>query len=534
MSASDQSPPNPDGPQAVFRLAAVQLWSVVAIGFLVRLLVAYNTQVVNPDGCIYIHQARALYFGLYDQLTACADRYFSNYPIFISLVYPLVGDWVTAARTVSVLFGTASLIPIYLLVRRYFDDRLTGLITLTFAVLPTMVVRSADAVRGPVYWFFLCLGVYLVVAALDTRRRWYLPLAGLALIMATWGRIEGAIVIPISVVYLLIDKRRGRLVNSLLLLSPVLAAAAISGVAMLYNQSVSDVFRIHEALERMNVPLWQYERMRGVMADLAAHPDDPTMGEFLDKARNMIWLIAAGTLIRFLAEAFYYPFFLVSLLGLAGMTRRLADDRKWAYLALLAAASVLLFYVLLIESWVMERRYLLLVIIPAFIFYGAGLERIIRFFTNRAKMKESLVYLLIGLAIMGLTVPKYFYPREEDKVIFKEIGRLVAQREKSDRVVRVASISPAAARWSSFYANLNYPGAPCPENQIDTFYFPPRDRADLLKRISDKKAKYFIWVERYWPATAYDYAKDGLGPDWVELGRFTHPDSGLMILYQAK
>ncbi len=511
-----------------------QMWIIVLIALAVRLVTAYNTYVVNLDGCIYIHQARAFHFGMLDQLTACAGRYFSNYPILIAWAYHIFGDWVTAARSVSVLFGTLTMIPLYLLIRRFFDERLTGLIALTFAVMPTLVVRSADVVRGPVYWFFLATGIYLFITGLERGRRRCLALAGLSLILAAWGRIEGAVFIPASLVYLAVSDTDRKLRSALAFLTPVIVVAGVSILGMLfYDESVNDVFRIKEALIRLRVPLWQYERMRGIMAYLAAHPQDPTMGQFLDKARNMIWLIAIGTMLRFMAEAFYYPFFLTSLLGVFGLARRIKKDRRLSYFVLLAASSLLILYVLLIESWVMERRYLVLTILPSFIFYGFGLQRIIDFCRKRLKAKEAIVFGVLALAIMGLTVPKFLGPREADKLIFQEIGELIAGREGNDRVIKIISASPSAGRWASFYANLNYQGAPCPESEIDTLSNPPRNPETLREWLKSLGTEYFIWVERHWPEEAYDFLGEGLGPGWTPLGQFQHPDSGRIILFQA-
>ena len=56
-----------------------------------------------------------------------------------------------------------TLIPLYLLCRRFFDKEMSALTVLVFAVLPVLVVGSAEVVRGPVCWFFLALGLLLFV-----------------------------------------------------------------------------------------------------------------------------------------------------------------------------------------------------------------------------------------------------------------------------------------------------------------------------------------------------------------------------------
>ena len=59
-------------------------------------------------------------------------------------------------------FGTAALIPLYLLLRRFFDTQISALCALVFGMLPVFVGSSVDMVREPVCWFFLILGLYCI------------------------------------------------------------------------------------------------------------------------------------------------------------------------------------------------------------------------------------------------------------------------------------------------------------------------------------------------------------------------------------
>jgi hypothetical protein len=91
---------------------------IIGLGFVIRLFCFQYTAVINPDGAIYIHQARAIYYGLYDSLTTCGMSYVSIYPIFIAGAYAILADWVIAAKSVSLIFGTMTLVPLYFLLKR--------------------------------------------------------------------------------------------------------------------------------------------------------------------------------------------------------------------------------------------------------------------------------------------------------------------------------------------------------------------------------------------------------------------------------
>ena len=66
------------------------------------------------------------------------------------------------------------------------------------------------------------------------------------------------------------------------------------------------------------------------------------------------------------------------------------------------------------------------------------------------------------MAVLALALPKTLKSREKDKVVFREIGEVIAQREGNGEEIKIAAPTDIL-RWISFYANLDYPGAPCPQ-----------------------------------------------------------------------
>ncbi|MBA7662508.1 hypothetical protein ES703_70537 [subsurface metagenome] len=66
-----------------------------------------------------------------------------------------------AAKSVSLIFGTMTLVPLYFLLKRFFDESIGLLVLLIFALIPVFIDRSVDVVRGPIFWFFSVLGLYL-------------------------------------------------------------------------------------------------------------------------------------------------------------------------------------------------------------------------------------------------------------------------------------------------------------------------------------------------------------------------------------
>ena len=115
---------------------------IILLGFAIRLFSFHYTYVINPDGVLYIHQARAIYYGLWNSILTCSMSYLSNYSILIVLAYKIFGDWEVAAKSVSLFFGTITLVPLYFLLDRFFRKEITLVATL---VLPLSLFLLARA-----------------------------------------------------------------------------------------------------------------------------------------------------------------------------------------------------------------------------------------------------------------------------------------------------------------------------------------------------------------------------------------------------
>ena len=88
------------------------LGGVFAIGFLVRLYAYHHTYIINPDGILYINQARAIFNGQWAEVFSCGQSNLTLYPLLIVGLYTIVPDWLLAAKGVSFLFGFLTLVPV--------------------------------------------------------------------------------------------------------------------------------------------------------------------------------------------------------------------------------------------------------------------------------------------------------------------------------------------------------------------------------------------------------------------------------------
>lgn len=516
----------PEDSRIMKRLAIL----ILGLGFVIRLFCFQYTAIINPDGPLYIHQARAIYYGIKDAVIAPHQlSYLSNYPIFIAVSYTIVKDWLIAAKSVSLFFGTLTLIPLYFLLKRFFEHKIGVLVLLIFALIPLFVERSADVVKGPVFWFFSVLGLYLFVSQLNNRNHLYLLLSSLSFLMATWARVEAILFIIVCCFYILVVRQEMKFEKFIIFIIPIVVLVmfiAISG--LISNMPNLSILRYKKIMFFSG-----YENLRAGLKILKDQPLGYVRPCYIEWVRHLVWFIALGILFISIVKTFFYPFFLIFVIGLVGIRERVNKDKRIAYFAFIAIGALVPLYMYILGKQTMPTRYLAVFVLPSFIFIGFGLEKIISFLRSRFNLTESVTLSILCLLILACSLPKNLKPRETDKLVFKEIGELIADREGNDREILVAT-SKHSIPWISFYANLNYEGAPRPKQNYDLEKIIGKNYETFVKKIRKRRINYVLWEEKHWPPQSVDYLRIGQPTDFVKIGTWSHPDTGKLMLFQVK
>jgi hypothetical protein len=504
---------------------------VIAIGAALRVIAWINSVIIDPDGPLYIEQARAIYYHRWDLLANCGPNYVANYPFFIAACHFLIPGWEVCARAVSFLFGTAFLIPLYLMLRCFTDRNVSALTTLTFAALPLFVGRSVDVLRDSTYWFFLASGLYFFVVHLKQEKPLALLFCSISLLMASWARVEAVLFIPISFFYL--ASSRQKLKNMFVFALPVILVLLAGSVLALFTDvPINSLHRGGEILDKISATTSQYQSLRDELKVLADSQQDEWLNFFLSAARTNMWLVALGLLLNRLLESFLYIFFVILIIGLSDIRKKLAEDRRFAYFLILAVAAFILLYVHTFHRWVRESRYMVILLLPCAVFIGLGYQKII----NRLKVifpgKAFRPFLIIASLVILCTLPKNLTHFEPDKVVFKEIGQLIATREGNHRIINI-SASQTTQLWVSFYANLHYKGALCFQREKENSWrFFSKSPDSFFQTLKDRNIQYLLWTQRQWPQDI-DLFKSPHHPNLKEIGKWYHPDTGAIILYKV-
>ena len=101
----------------------------------VRWIAIMQNYVIANDATLYIKSAKLYSIGFYAEGFNTFPR--STFPLLIALSQKLFGDWVRAGQWVSALLGTLTIIPLYLLARRLFDDKVAFLTAIFYSICPS-------------------------------------------------------------------------------------------------------------------------------------------------------------------------------------------------------------------------------------------------------------------------------------------------------------------------------------------------------------------------------------------------------------
>ncbi|KQC11609.1 MAG: hypothetical protein APR62_09535 [Smithella sp. SDB] len=517
-----------------YKIITSHLIILVVSAFAIRVYSFTHTMMMNLDGPIYIHQARALYYGLWESVNTCSGvDWLTLYSILIAAIYPIAGDWTRGAMSVNLIFGTLMIIPLYLFLRRFLDEKTSFLTTFIFAMLPVFVDQSVNVIRDPSAWFFAVLGLYLLAYDDDRETPRFLIFSSLSFIIATATRIENIAFIIGGCAYIFMVFKNRRVKALFLFLSPIILAMSSFIVIQLIRHPDSFYWYRFYQIPFYIVNLFdKYHDMEINLTPIVLNPPPGIPIEFMRYSRTLIWFTALGVVLQSAMEAFFYPFFLLLIGGLAGIRDRMRKDKRLLSLILTVTISLIVLYIYCLNTWSMENRRLIMVIIPSAVFLGFGAEKLINWSHKKFGLSDSVGIIILCLFILVLTLPKDLKVREEDKLVYKEIGETIAQLDGSSGIIEMITLGNAF-RWNDYYANLHVKGAPCPgkykawRNIIGNSY------TDFIRNMRMRNIHYIVWEEKTWPKDKFTFLQSIRPNDLRKLEEWNHQDTGRIILYQV-
>ena len=514
----------------------IELIIIIIFGIIIRVIAIFKLNIIHTDGVVYIQQARTLLSGDFSGIFSCELAYFPLSTVFIAGAYLIVGDWLIAGHATSCVFGSAMLIPLAMIFRRFFEREIVFLGVATFSVLPFFVYLSVNVIKEPVFIFFITSGLYFFIRYLDEYKKYLLIYSSLCFVFGTWARVEGFLIIILAAIFIIIYSHKDKLRNLLLFL--VLPAFGILSVFVIFL--VSNNMPNMETLVLGKVfydPTLGYGTLKKALYSMAYFEENPK-NLFLKEAAGQIWLIGAGTLLRNMLRALRYFFFFILLLGLKEACFSLKFDKRIVFLLSIAVAGLFVVYIFCLKFWWTDPRfYAGTVLIPSSLLICYGFKKILYLLENKLGLSLRLSLFLVVTAIFLICLPKDLKEIDKGDRVYKDIGSEISKLEDNANMIKIAT-SIERSRVISFYANYAFLSASdqmwCNKSRSFLWEFFDKDYEGFIEKVKKANIDYFLWEERFWLRGNFLFEGSELDGYFDKIGEWYHPDTGNIVLYKTK
>ena len=512
----------------------LELIIIITFGVIIRIIAIFNLNIIEPDGVAYIQQARALLSGDFSSVFSCELGYLPLSTIFIAGAYLIIGDWLIAGHAVSCVLGSAMLIPLAMILRRFFERKIVFLGVATFSILPIFVYISVYILREPVFIFFVTLGLYFFIRYLDEYKKDVLIYSSLCFTLGIWARIEGFFIILIAAIFIVIYCHKGKFSHLLLFLAlPVLVLISINIGMMSLGAN------INARIMGYAIALDYYSLKKSVhLIASEIETQKFTTSLFLKNAGDQIWLLGAGSVIRNLVKALHYFFFFIIILGLKEAWSSLKFDKRLIFLSLIAATGMFFIYIFCLKQWMVSPRfYAGIVLTPLCFLICFGFKKTLYLLENKLNLNIRWSFLLVVAVIFLICLPKDLRVGDRDKRIYRDIANEISKHEDAASAIKVAT-PRGMLRWINFYANYdflsasNVPWCNKPKGLLWEYY--PKDYKKFVMRIEKENIDYLLWEQRIWQRRKFLFKSSRLDRYFDRIGEWYHPDMGDIVLYKRK
>lgn len=461
------------------------LYFAIGLSFLIKVAIALFTKVINDDGALYITVAQEFKAGRFREAYALFPM--PLYPIAISLFHFLIPDWVLAARFVSIVSSSLTLIPLYLLSSRLCGQQAAFWACTAFAISPVPCSLAVEIIRDPLFLFFLAWTVYFALRAMESKRLLFFLATMLAWGLSLGFRYEALVFLAFFLLFLVgvwfrnQSERRPLFKGILLLCSLPLIVWTLLTITLGRNwhsfNRIGDaaVFFLHEVIGLRFMK--SYHLIMEQLKVLKDSPPLPGGGFFAETAIHYLPIIYLLGFLQKLIEALCALFIIPLVLGL-----RQTLNRERMFTLLLAALHLGIGYYFVITRDALSKRYLYAAVYLLYPWVGKGMEQIVSVF------KETRRFRLLALAFLVLfcVLPPFQYVKSlwgQDTIVKTAAEWLASQADLQGQhwASNERKIPFYAGRGKNYFY---YPTTDYPSMEQHAL----ADQADLLIiRISSKK-----------------------------------------------
>ncbi|MCH8828052.1 MAG: glycosyltransferase family 39 protein [Planctomycetes bacterium] len=185
------------------------LWLLIAIvvlAVLPRIILAVQLNAVCDDAFYYISVADS--WRKSEHIIALQYLNINVYPLILWGLHQLGLDWVVAGKLWGITVSGLTVLALFGLIRRLYDERIALASCFLFAVHPELIEASVEPIRGPTFWFLFVLSLYVIQRAVETGRWFWYVVCGVCMTLAIHTRAEGWVLLVPFLLWPILLRRR--------------------------------------------------------------------------------------------------------------------------------------------------------------------------------------------------------------------------------------------------------------------------------------------------------------------------------------
>ena len=404
----------------------IYLITILLVSFVVKLAFILSSEIINPDGVVYLNSANELLQGhVANALSYDRNLVFTGILGLFSLIIP---NGFMAGKVMSCFFLLLATIPIYFITRELFGRKAAIAAGLIFTFFHSIHGMSISIVREPPFILFFLLAVWFALLAFKSRDLRFFAAVGLFVLLAGLFRLEALLLYPVLLFYLLLLARKDTelrffyskgilalMALPFFCLVAVLLACLLDTGAYVALEKLYTRFHDHYVAEDFFV-LYQavYEFLKASEMSVTGgiNPQD-----FFEIARHNLYLVYLIGLIETFISSMSPLYLLPFLYGL-DFNNKLNRNT----LLILTVISVYLlggYFFLLMRNYI-TSRYLFVPVVLSIPFMGHGFERLAGLVEWRRYGRAFVV--VVCSSILLLPTARSFEKIFDEKTMIKTAG----------------------------------------------------------------------------------------------------------------
>ncbi len=379
---------------------------LLSFGLALRLYAFSQIYMITLDGALqYIPAAKLFYHGAY--LQALLQPQLPLYPLLISLLSHLTGDFEPAGQLISIIFSLVAIFPLYFIAKSLFGPRPAFWTTVLYLINPLMLESSVDVLQEGVVIFFFFFSVYCSLRFLQVgKKRWLLW----TIVFAIAGglvRISALVVLVVLGLWLGYEVSRGRLRERKLAYRYLWLVIAVAGITLIFV--VPGVLGWEFLITKK-----PYKLIEGIFRRWFVYAW-PSLSQIGGSSLSIVG--------RFIEKSYPLPL-LLALFGLGWRVKARAFSAEERYLALLIVVLI----IILLPNLYASGRYHLPAIFLLYLWAGFGFVKIRELIERRLTRYPRLSSVIPVIILLVAVLPISLQPQRLDKIGRKEVGLWLRER----------------------------------------------------------------------------------------------------------